>query len=305
MPRTLLVVNPRSANGSTARVWPALLARARALLGDVEAACTEGRFHAAELTRRALQGGFDRIVAVGGDGTNHEVVNGFFEGGRPVRPTASFACLPRGTGCDFLKTFGLPRDPEVLLARMARSVPRPIDVGWMRFTGPRGPEERVFLNVADFGIGGRTVARVNRTTKSMGGLVSFLFGTLGTFASWTGERVRVRVDDGPWQERTITGVNIANGQFFGAGMRIAPEARVDDGLFDVVIVDDMPKLTLLRGLPALYRGRHLGRSAVEFVRAARVEADADAEVLIDADGEQPGRLPAVFRVLPGALPLAL
>ncbi len=305
MTRTLLVVNPRSANGTTARAWPALLARARALLGQAEAVCTEGPLHAAELTRRGLLEGFDRIVAVGGDGTNHEVVNGFFENGRAVRPGASFACIPRGTGCDFLKTFGLSRDPEALLARMARTTPRPIDVGWMRFTGPRGPEERAFLNIADFGIGGRTVARVNRTTKSMGGLVSFLFGTLGTFASWRGERVRVRIDDGPWEERAITGVNVANGQYFGGGMRIAPEARVDDGLLDVVIVDDMPKLTLLRGMPALYRGRHLGRSRVTFVRARRVEAEADDEVLIDADGEQPGRLPAAFRVLPGALLLSL
>ncbi len=305
MTRTLLVVNPRSANGTTARVWPSLLARARALLGDVEAVLTEGPFHAAELTRTGLREGFDRIVAVGGDGTNHEVVNGFFDHGAAVRPQASFACIPRGTGCDFLKTFGLSKDPETLLARMARTAPRPIDVGWMRFTGPRGVEERAFLNIADFGIGGRTVARVNRTTKSMGGLVSFLFGTLGTFASWEGERVRLRIDDGPWQERAITGVNVANGQFFGGGMRIAPEARVDDGLFDVVIVDDMPKLSLLRGMPALYRGAHIGRSRVTFVRARRVEAEAGAEVLIDADGEQPGRLPAAFRVLPGALLLGL
>lgn len=305
MTRTLLVVNPRSANGTTARVWPSLLARARAVLGGAEAVLTEGPFHAAELARRGLRDGFDRIVAVGGDGTNHEVVNGFFDRGRPVRPDASFACIPRGTGCDFLRTFGLSRDPEALLDRMARSSPRPIDVGWMRCAGSRGVEERAFLNIADFGIGGRTVARVNRTTKSMGGLMSFLFGTLGTFASWKGERVRMRFDGGSWEERAITGVNVANGQFFGGGMRIAPEARLDDGLFDVVIVDDMPKLSLLRGMPALYRGRHLGRSRVTLRRARRVEAEADGEVLIDADGEQPGRLPAVFELLPGALLLAL
>lgn len=305
MTRTLLVVNPRSANGTTARAWPKILARAREILGEAEAVCTEGPFHAAELARRGLRDGFDRIVAVGGDGTNHEVVNGFFEGGQPVRSGAAFACLPRGTGCDFLKTFGLPRDPEALLARMARVAPRPIDVGWMRFAGPRGREERAFLNIADFGIGGRTVARVNRTTKSMGGLVSFLFGTLGAFAAWAPERVRLRIDGGAWEERAITGVNVANGQFFGGGMRIAPEARVDDGLFDVVVVEAMPRLSLLRGMPALYRGRHLGRHRVQFVRARRVDTEADGEVLIDADGEQPGRLPAAFELLPGAIHLAL
>lgn len=305
MTRTLLVVNPRSANGTTARAWPALLARARAHLGDVEARCTEGPFHAAELTRRGLAEGFDRVLAVGGDGTNHEVVNGFFEAGRAVAPHASFGCIPRGTGCDFLKTFGLSRDPEALLARVARGETRPIDIGWMRFTGPRGVEERAFVNIADFGIGGRTVARVNRTTKSMGGLVSFLFGTLGTFAAWESERVRLRIDGGAWEERSITGVNIANGQFFGGGMRIAPEARVDDGLFDVVIVEGMGKVSLLRGMPRLYRGAHLGRRGVTLVRARRVEAEGIGEVLIDADGEQPGGLPASFTLLPGALRLAL
>lgn len=307
--RTFVVVNPSSAKGSTGRRWAQLAEAIRqGLGGPFEQAWTAGPGDATALTRRALAEGFELIVSVGGDGTNNEVVNGFFdEHGRAVAPEAVFAHVPSGTGGDFRKTIGIGTDPRTGTVRLGGRRTRRIDVGRATFTGHDGREvSRCFLNITSFGIGGLVDRYVNRSRKRLGGKLSFFLAALQAMVAYRNQPIRLRLDDGPTQEVRINNVAVANGQFFGGGMRVAPEAALDDGWFDVVGLGDLTTLEYIALAGSIYQGRHIGRPKITHARARVVTAEplgADQEVLVDMDGEQPGRLPIRLELLPGALRL--
>lgn len=305
--RTFVLVNPASANGRTGRRWPEVAAALRARVGDFEVTFTDGPLQAPDHVRAALREGYDRIVSVGGDGTHNEVVNGFFDGAEPVRPGAELAIVPAGTGGDLRRTLGLPVDPVAAVEHVGRDV-RTVDVGHMTYTRPDGGrDERWFVNIASFGIGGLVDKLVNESSKVLGGRISFLWGVARAAVRYRNQKIRVRIDDGEPQERVVNNFVVANGRYFGGGMYVAPRADMKDGLFDVVVLGDLGALDMARGMPRLYRGEHLGMKGVEHQRARVVEAEPadDGEaVLIDLDGEQPGRLPASFRIHPGALRLS-
>jgi YegS/Rv2252/BmrU family lipid kinase len=305
MSGTVLVVNPRSAGGKTASAWPRLSEIIREAYGEFEARLTASPGDATDLTREALRLGADTVVAVGGDGTINEVVNGFFDGDEPVRPGAAFAVLPAGTGGDFVKTLGVPRD----LARAASSLkdapPRAIDVGRVRFTAADGSDAaRYFINIASFGISGLVDRYVNQSSKALGGRLSFAVATLRAGLAYQNAEVRLTLD-GATREGRIYNVAIANGRYCGGGMKVAPHAELGDGLFDVVTMGDMGLSDLLLRGTEIYSGKHLSNPKVSVARARRVDAepigDNGREVLLDVDGEQPGRLPASFELLPGGL----
>jgi diacylglycerol kinase family enzyme len=163
--------------------------------------------------------------------------------------------------------------------------------------------QRAFLNIASFGLSGLVVRVVDENPKWIGGTPAYLFGTLRAMRRYRNQRVRIALDDGEPRETNVLTVAIANGRFFGGGMKVAPNAEIDDGLFDVVTLAQAPLESLAMSAD-IYRGTHLGRGGVSCVRAKRIVAapvDEGDVVLIDLDGEQPGRLPATFEVVPGAL----
>jgi YegS/Rv2252/BmrU family lipid kinase len=303
--RTFLVVNPESAGGATGRRWPEIHAEVLRAVGEgAEHAFTERPMHAAALTARALQQGFRRIVAVGGDGTLNEVVNGFFQTGE-VPHDACLALVPRGTGGDFRRTFGLNGSLRDCCARLRGEV-RPLDVGRVRYTRPDGtPGERYFVNVASFGVSGQVDRAVNSGSKLLGGKVSFFVASVRTLVGWRDQKVRLRVDGGPEESLGITTVAVANGQYFGGGMRVAPEADPSDGSFDVTIWSGYHLKDFALKSASVYDGRHVRWAGTRTLRCRTLEATSDEEVLLDVDGEQPGRLPATFTLLPGALRLQI
>ncbi len=312
MANTVVVVNPKSQNGTLGRRWPDLARVLHREMGGFEAVMTQSPGDATRLARSALAGGADMVVAVGGDGTIHEVVNGFFDAHqRPVRPGAALGLLPFGTGGDFRKTVKVPKELEDAGRILARGRRQTIDVGSLRYRdgGARGEEkQRVFVNIASFGIGGLVDQIVNNSSKLLGGRVSFLMGTARAALRYKNQRVRMIFDgdEDQFVESTINNVAVANGQYFGGGMHIAPEAVLDDGQFDVVTIGDLSPLDFLRDGHRVYRGAHLGMNKVSFRRAHRVDArpvDPDEDVLLDVDGEAPGALPASFSVLPRAIDL--
>ena len=302
--RTFLVVNPESAGGATGRRWPEIHAEVlRALGGSAEHAFTERPMHAAALTAEALRQGFRRIVAVGGDGTLNEVVNGFFQTGSGVPPDACLALVPRGTGGDFRRTFGLNGSLRETCARLRGEV-RPLDVGRVRFTGPDGnPGERYFVNVASFGVSGQVDRAVNSGSKLLGGKVGFFVASVRTLIGWRDQAVRIRVDGGPEEALLITTLAIANGQYFGGGMRVAPEADPSDGQFDVTVWSGYHLKDFALKSASVYDGSHVRWAGTRTFRCRRLEATSEEEVLLDVDGEQPGRLPATFELVAGALRL--
>lgn len=304
--RTFVVVNPNASGGATGRRWPELSAAIGVALGDAFGhALTTHAGEATELARRALSDGYEMIVSIGGDGTNNEVVNGFFGAdGLPIRADAVFAHVPSGTGGDFRKTIGLDPDPLAAIRRLTGRDARPIDAGRVTFVDHDGREAtRHFLNITSFGIGGLVDAYVNRSSKRLGGKMSFFLAATHAMFTYRNQRITLSLDGGPPEEVRINNVAVANGQFFGGGMWVAPTAAIDDGLFDVVTFGDLTKLQYLALSGSIYKGQHIGRPKIDFRRAAVVVAESEETVLIDMDGEQPGRLPIRLEILPGILRL--
>ncbi len=307
--RTLVVANPRSANGALGRRWGELARIIEARLGPFEHRLTERPADATLQTRRALEGGYEMVVAMGGDGTISEVVDGFFTEAGPVREGAVLGVLPFGTGGDFRKTIGAPKELPLGAASLRGRRTRRIDVGRLTYlTLENAPVTRHFVNIASFGIGGLVDQLVNASSKALGGRVSFAWATVRAVRRYRPQRVRLRLDDGEAREVLVQSVAVANGRYFGGGMQIAPHALLDDGRFDVVSLPPMGLLDLaLRG-GRIYRGTHLTLPGVSEERASRVEAvpvDPAEHVLLDVDGEVPGMLPALFENLPGALLLKI
>ncbi len=305
---TFVVVNPASANGRTGKRWPELAARLRARVSDYEVVFTEAPRQGTELARAALRAGARHIVSVGGDGTHNEVVNGFFDGDVPVSPTATLSIVPTGTGGDLRRTLGLPAEATEAIDHV-NVRPVTCDLGRLTYCAHDGSEGHAwFVNIASFGMSGLVDKLVNSSSKALGGKASFLIGVGRAAIRYKNQKVVVTLDDGEPMTRVLYNGVVANARFFGGGMKVAPDADPTDGRFDVVLMGDLNTFDLARGLPRLYAGEHLGMNKIEVHHATRVHAaaaDPEVEVLIDMDGEQPGRLPATFELVPGALRLCV
>jgi len=242
---------------------------------------------------RAANEGANLVVAVGGDGTVNEVVQGLAR-----REGVELAVIPRGTGWDFVRTYGIPRklDDAIAVAREGRA--RRIDLGQASFR----EGQSYFANIASAGMSGAIAKRANETSKALGGKVSYAWATMTVFARWRNDEIRLTVDE-EHREGRMHDVVIANGRFFGGGMMICPEAEPDDGLFDVLTIGDLTKRDLLLTLPKTYKGRHLPHPKAELLRGARVEIDATRPLPVELDGEQPGTTPVRFEIVPKALRL--
>lgn len=303
---TLVVVNPASAGGRTGDRWQAGARILRELGVEHDVHITTEPGSATDAVRSALRAGARRVVAVGGDGTMNEVINGFFdESGAALGDSPALCVVTSGSGGDFGRTASLPRTQLAALRALQSGSTRAIDAGRIDFDdGTR----RFFLNVADCGIGGEVVARVNRSRYKGGGArgsAVFLAASLAALLDYRARPVRVTVD-GDVLERTVQSVVVANGAFFGGGMRIAPDAQLDDGLFDVVIVGSAGRWRSIAAMPSLYRGTHVRRAEVDVRRGRQVRIEhLDRPLLFDVEGEQVGTTGATLTCLPGAVRLCV
>jgi YegS/Rv2252/BmrU family lipid kinase len=274
----------------------------RTVLGEFEAHFTRAVGDAVVLARRASEAGRRLVVAVGGDGTASEVVDGLVLGG--ARP--HFGFIPCGSGGDLRRTLAIPDDLPGAARLLAGSGSRTIDLGRLELTGHDGrPLVRHFVNVASCGITAVVADHVNRSSKPLGGALAYQVATARALLTWRDPRVRWRADGGPWIETSITALSVCNGRFFGGGVMVAPGALVDDGLLDVTVWRGFGLLDFLVHRPKIYDGRHVALANTRTSRARTVEVEPleEAPVPLEADGEQPGRLPARFGILPGALTL--
>jgi len=301
VPRTAIILNPRAANGRAEARWTAVAEAVGGALGEYTLLLTERPQHAEVLTAQALGDGHVRIVSVGGDGTHHEVVNGFFRDGVPINPDAEMAIYPMGTGSDLARTLRIPTGPEAV-ARLASPNTIACDVGCVQATGADGAAAmRYFINSASFGIGGAVAERVNRASKAMGGFASFLWGSVQALFTYDPQQAEL-VIDGDAMDAVITNVFLANGRYDGGGMLIAPEAALDSGYLEVYVLKRVGVVDGLISLRRLYTGTLAARpDLVHHVRAKRVCAWSDATVPVGLDGELVGYLPAEAWVLPGAI----
>ena len=310
MPLPLVIVNPESAGGATRAAWPGIASDLRSHFGAFTIVFTEQSGQAIELAAEAARKGTKFIIACGGDGTISEVANGIVQSGT----AAELGILPSGTGGDFRRTLEIPlrtRDAAQIL-RAGRM--RLIDVGRVTYINSAGIEDtRYFLGVASFGMSASVIERVKesgpewlpaRVPKWLTGRISFGASMLQTAMQSPSVKVIVQLDDRPEQHFSVANFCIANARYFGGGMKIAPDAKLTDGRFDVVTIGDMGARKILTNAPRIYVGSHLSMDQVHHALAKKVIARAastDEEVTVEVDGELPGRLPATFQILPGAL----
>ena len=296
-PKTVFLVNPASGNGATGKRWPALAHRAAVLGLEGETLMSERPGHLIELAERAARGGAELVVAVGGDGTLNEAVNGLMHAGG----STELATIPLGTGMDFGRTYGIPSKFEDAVRIALGGHTRAIDVGRVTYRTWAGEEaERYVVNVGSVGMSAAVAQRANGMSKALGGKATFFYALTRVFLEWQNTVVDVDLD-GARRSARMHDVIVANGQYHGGAMWLAPEAQPDDGLFDVLLIGDVKKLDFATTAPKLYRGTHLSHPKVDLERARIVTVDARERLPIELDGEQVGTTPVRFEVVPGAL----
>jgi diacylglycerol kinase (ATP) len=297
--KTVFLVNPASANGSTGRRWPEIARKAAAsgLIGDT--LMSEAPGHLAELAAGAAADGAKLLVVVGGDGTVHETVNGLLAADRAH--DVELAVLPRGTGKDFVRSLRIPTNLAGALTVATSGSARHVDVGRASFRAWDGSDGAAFFaNFAGAGISGAIARRANDTSKALCGRLSFFKATVAVFFSWKSVDVSADVD-GTKRAGPMFEVLAMNGDYAAGGMWVTPDAEPDDGLFDVLLIGDVTKADFVRTFPKIYRGKHLSHPKIEVLRGRAVEVDAALPLPIVLDGEQPGTTPARFEIVPRAL----
>lgn len=302
----LFIVNPASSGGKTARTWAELRRPIETIVGAFDVEFTAYAGHATELAREAAKAGRQRIVAVGGDGTFSEVAAGVLESG----VQAAVGLVHQGTGGDFRRSLGFEHQPAQYLGAIARNAPRSVDAGQATFTDREGSTHtRFFVNVASLGMGGLVDKYVGEGSRLMGGATTYLAASLRALAAGAVGQLEIRlVRNGVTTTEHLESriLAVCNGRSFGGGMKIAPDASLDDGLFDVVAIAGRGRLPVVAAMGAIYGGEHLKHRDVRHWRASEVEIklvnrdDAD-RFLLDLDGEWAGGGSATFRVLPRAL----
>lgn len=303
MAQNIVIVNPNAAGGRLGRRWKDVEPIVARIPGSCEIAFTEREHHAADLAAAAVARGVRRVFSVGGDGTNNEVINGIMRHPDAAREV-SVGLMPYGTGGDFRRVLHDGDDLEATVRGFAERTAAPIDIGHVSFRGDDGlVQERYFLNMASFGLGGLVDRIVNASPKWMGGKASFYLGTVRALLRYKPTHCRLIADGVERGTYNVSNVFVGNAPYAGGGMFLTPGALLDDGLLDVALVPDMPVFRALRSLPMLYSGTHVTMPEVETfrVRELRAEALSDEMGLVDIDGEAPGRIPLAIRVVPSAL----
>ena len=291
----VIIVNPTAGSGRGARLVPWL--REQLADGDAELHVTDDPAQPEALAAAAAERGCGRVIAVGGDGTVQAVVNGLLDVGRDVE----MSVMPIGSGNDLARSLGLPTDPAGAWAVATDPSTRRIDVARARNGEGR---ERWFASAGGIGFDAQVAAAMASRRGWQAGRAGYLLTTLSELRRFTNQRVRLMID-GETLERRVLFVAIANGAYYGGGMRIAPDAQVDDGLLDMCVVGNISRLTAIREMPNLYRGTHVRNRAVSMHVARTLTVEGDAETRVHLDGEPFGGLPLEVVLHPGALAVAV
>ena len=302
IPLAKVIVNPVAGASTTYRKWPKI----RSLLHHTglpfEFQYTEGIGHAIELARAAASGGCRFLVAVGGDGTVHEVANGILLS-KDLNET-TIGIISTGTGGDFIRSAGIDRDYIKACSSLTGVKRRLIDVGVVEYQKDGQCHKRFFVNSSGVGFDAAVAEASNRLPKFLGGTIPYVMGLLKSLVGYKNKTVTISLGD-KIESKRILSVVVANGCYFGGGMRVAPLADIDDGLLDVISIGDMGKLELLKALPTIYKGTHINHPKVETEKTTRVKIESAEKFLVHADGEFLGEGPVSFGLIPSALSIAV
>lgn len=306
MKENLFIINPISGRGKTLHNWAKIKRELVSLDADFDEHITTQAGDAIDATRAALLNGVRRIIAIGGDGTLSEVINGYLkDSGEPVDPHASIGLLSSGTGSDFRRSIASGNN-HTPIASLLKSGTRQVDAIRATFITKNGNEKtRFFINIASFGIGGDVVAMVNRWRGNLprwiGGHARYAAGAILALGRYRNTSVKAILDGEQKIEVEGNLLIVANGRFAGGGMLFAPHAQIDDGLLDVLLTDRITRIDIIRELLRIRWGGHLKNPRAKYLRARDVSIEAATPLPIDLDGEMVGYTPARFQILPGVV----
>lgn len=298
----VVIANPRSGRGRVGKELPELERQLISKRLGYRIAETEGPGHASEIAREALRGGERFVVAVGGDGTVHEVVNGMIENDRPVAEGAVLGVVAAGSGCDFVRTFGLPQDVPKAVRHLEGDRLYPIDIARVDYTQDGRTVTRYVPNIAEAGLGGACVARAERLPRWLGRSRYFWAFWLSV-RKYKASNITLRADRKLFEGRA-NNVVVANGQFYGGGMKISPRSYPGDGILDVQISTG-PKSQAFTMIPKIYRGEHVPHPDIKELRGKTITVESERPLPMEADGEVLGTTPATFTVLPEVISLKI
>ena len=297
-----MIVNPTAGAGRTAGRWPQIIGLMKSLGLRFEHDLTEAPGHAVELAKSAARKGYDLVVAVGGDGTINEVVNGLYQSGRIKE--VMLGIISTGSGSDYIRTVGIPRDYKEACYRLTNPRKLQVDLGVAEYMTNQKMVKRLFVNFAGLGFDAEVVKATTQTFKALGSMPSYLMGLLTTLLFYQNKDVSL-ILDGKAEDRRVCTVIVSNGKYGGGGMRVAPNADLTDGLLDVLMINDLSKPDLLWSLPRVYKGTHLTHPKVTIKRAREIDIRSGQQMSLQADGELIGEAPAHFYILPAALSIAV
>lgn len=299
--KTLVIANPMARHGFVGDNWAELSDQIVDLLGPVNLQLTESRGDGLRIGKQAIAEGARMIISFGGDGTHSEVVDGIMQSG--MNDQVTLGILHAGTGGDFRRMIPGADELASACAVIREKPPVPIDIGWVEYQHDEGHREgRFFLNITSMGMGGLVDRIVAASPSKSGGKAKYFKAVLLANMKYEPAKIRLRIDGRDEGEHVISNICVCNGRWAGGSMMFAPEARVADGMFDIVSIR---AASTLRGLPVmagLYKGTHIRSPLVSTFRGRHVEVEMlENTAWMDIDGEAPGIGPAEFRIHDRAL----
>lgn len=301
MAKTLVIINPHAASKRARIIWEKHEALFRERFGDLDAVITRTPADVPPALEAARQAGCGRVFSIGGDGTNNALINAIMRhnAAHPDAPPLAFGCIPAGTGRDWARGVGTPLKVKQSIEWLANVRLRPVDIGMLTYDD----RSTYFLNVSSSGISNDVVQRVERSPKES--CLAFPLAILSGLLWYKPEPVQIYCDGALWYEGTIYVTAVCNGKYFGQGLHIAPQARIDDGVFEIVIAEGMPMPSVLPLVARLYRGTHLTHPKVRSTSAqeVRVVSASGLPIGLDFDGEPGMARELTYRVLHHALPM--
>ncbi|MFN8674193.1 MAG: diacylglycerol kinase family protein [Candidatus Sericytochromatia bacterium] len=297
MDKTIAIINPKSAGGKTSAKLDFLKKKLKQI-PNLEIKLTEYSKHAKEITNKAIKDGFNHIIAIGGDGTFNEVLNGFFEKDTLINPDVVLSFVPSGTGSDFIKTLEVPNNIDLAIKKILEKNIQKIDIGKITFDD--GNIE-YFLNAAEVGMGAEIVDRVNKSSKKYGGTITFFYHTLLTALKYKNNDISIIFDNDSEQKININNLIIGNGKFIGGGMKVLPDANLFDNFFDIMIIKELNIVSFFKAFLKVYFTINLKNNKLEFRRAKKIIITSSKSLKVESDGELKGLTNVFFEVIPNQL----
>jgi len=298
-----IIINPLSAAGRTGRRWKSYITAVENRLGkNYSVHFTQTQLDAIFSARRAINEGCELVIAVGGDGTINEVVNGFFDHGQIINPECLLGIINSGTGHGFAQSLGLHKSIDLQLDAISRRRYKSIDVGRITFMNPGGElTGRYFVNECQIGIGGMVVKNVVPRYKRFGG--KFAFGLIAFLTALSDKKRQftLEIDSSIETSASLHGIVVGNGAYTGGGMMLTPSAKVDDGLLDVLSIREQSVLQRIMNLSKVHSGRHITSPKFSYRQCTSLSIVSPSDVPIAADGEILGTPPCTISILPHAL----